>query len=78
MGMFKSWNVSEISQQIYRMARECSSPHNDGYTTFEVKKELYELKNVIDQALKNTPTFEGEKQWLTEQEQKRIIKHLKS
>ena len=78
MGFKKSWDVSEISQYIYRMARECSSPYNDGYTSFEIKKELYEIKSIIDHALKNSPTFDGEEQWLTEQEQKRIIKHLKS
>jgi len=78
MGFNKSWDVSEISQHIYRMSRECSSPYNDGYTAFEIKKELYEIKSVIDRALKNSPTFAGEKEWLTEQEQKRIIKHLKS
>ena len=78
MSFKKSWDVGEISQHIYRMARECSSPYNDGYTSFEIKKELYEIKSIIDQALKNSPTFDGEKEWLTEQEQKRIIKHLKS
>jgi hypothetical protein len=78
MGFNKNWDVSEISQHIYRMARECASPYNDGYTSFEIKKELYEIKSIVDQALKNSPTFAGEEQWLTEQEQKRIIKHLKS
>ena len=78
MGLFKSWDVSDVSQQVYRMARECSSPYNDGYTAFEIKKDLYELKFVIDQALKKTPTFDGEEQWLTDEEKKRIIKHLKS
>lgn len=78
MGFKKSWDVSELSQQIYKMARECSSPYNDGYTSFEIKKELYEIKSIVDQALKNAPTFNGEKEWLTEQEKSRIIKHLKS
>lgn len=78
MGFKKSWDVTEISQQIYRMARECSSAYNDGYTSFEIKKELYELKFIVDQVLKNSPTFSGEEQWLTEQEKNRIIKHLKS
>jgi hypothetical protein len=78
MGFRKDWDISEISQNIYRMHRECSSPYNDGYTAFEIKKELYEIKFIIDQVLKNSPTFSGEDEWLTEQEKKRIIKHLKS
>lgn len=78
MGFKKNWDVATVSSQIYTMARECASPYNDGYTSFEIKKDLWELKSIIDQAIKNTPTFSGEEEWLTEQEQKRIIKHLKS
>ena len=78
MGFKKSWDVSEISQEIYKMARECSSPYNDGYLSFEIKKDLYEIQSVINTVLKNCPTFHGEEEWLTEQEKKRIIKHLKS
>jgi hypothetical protein len=78
MGFKKNWDVAGVSSQIYTMARECASPYNDGYNSFEIKKDLWELKFIIDQAIKNTPTFSGEEEWLTEQEQKRIIKHLKS
>jgi hypothetical protein len=78
MGFKKNWDMASVSSQIYTMARECASPYNDGFTAFEIKKDLWELKHVIDRAIKNTPTFFGEEEWLTEQEQKRIIKHLKS
>lgn len=74
----KTWHIADITGQIYSMARECASPFNDGYTSFEIKKDLWELKFVIDQAIRNTPTFNDEDQWLTTQEQKRILKHLKS
>ena len=51
----------------------------DGFTSFECKKDLYQLKDIIDRALAEAPDFgEMEQQWLTEQEQKRIIKILKS
>lgn len=78
MGFKKNWDVTAVTSQIYTMARECSSPYNDGFTAFEIKKDLHEIKSIIDQAIKNTPTFSGEQEWLTEQEKKRIIKHLKS
>jgi hypothetical protein len=74
----KNWDVADVSSAIYSMARECSSPHNDGFTAFEIKKELYELKYIIDSAINKCPSFSGEKEWLTEQEHKRIIKILKS
>jgi hypothetical protein len=78
MGFKKNWDTGSIISNVYSMARECASPYNDGYTSFEIKKDLWEIRFVIDQAIKNTPTFSGEQEWLTEQEQKRIIKHLKS
>ena len=79
MGFKKSWDISDISQQIHSLARECSSTHNDGFTAFECKKDLYQLKEVLDVALAEAPDFGRiEEQWLSEQEQKRIIKILKS
>lgn len=78
MSLRKTWDVANISQQIYRMARESSSPYTDGFTAFEIKKELYELKFIIDSVISSGPQFNGEQEWLTEQEKKRIIKILKS
>jgi diphthamide biosynthesis methyltransferase len=79
MGFRKSWDAADISHQIHALARECSSPYNDGFTSFECKKDLYQLKYIIDRALREAPDFgDLEQTWLTEQEQKRIIKHLKS
>jgi hypothetical protein len=79
MGFKKSWDTASIVSQIHGLARECSSARNDGFTSFEFKKDLYQIKEVIDAALAEAPDFGSiEKQWLTEQEQKRIIKILKS
>ena len=78
MGFKQNWDISEVARQIHAMARECASPYNTGFITFEIKKDLYQLKELIDQALQDAPDFgEMEKDWLTEQEQKRIIKILK-
>lgn len=79
MGFKTNWDIASISQQIHSMSRECSSTYNSGFVSFEIKKDLYQLKEIIDQALKNAPDFgDMEKAWLTDQEQKRIIKILKS
>ena len=74
----KSWSVEEIATQIHAIARECASPYNEGFTAFELKKDLYQIKEILDTAIKQSPTFSGEQEWLTEQEKKRIIKILKS
>ncbi len=79
MGFKKSWDVADIANQIHSLARECSSVYNDGFTSFECKKDLYQLKKIIDSALIEAPDFgEMEQLWLQEQEKKRIIKILKS
>lgn len=74
----KSWSVSDIVQQIHALARECGSPYNEGFTAFECKKDLYQIKEIVDEALNKSPNFgQHEEQWLTEREKSRIIKHLK-
>ena len=79
MSLRKSWDVADIANQLHSLSRECSSSYNDGITSFEFKKELYIIKEVLDQALSNAPDFgELEKRWLNEREQKRIITILKS
>lgn len=71
--------MGNIASQIHSLARECSSARNDGFTAFECKKDLYQLKLIVDGVLSKSPNFGSvEQQWLTEQEQQRIIKILKS
>jgi len=75
----KSWSAEDIISQIHALSREMQSPYNDGFTSFECKKDLYQIKFTLDQAMKDSPTFGNlETDWLTEQEKKRIIKILKS
>jgi hypothetical protein len=79
MGLKKSWDLADIVNQIHSLSRECNSAYNDGFTSFEFKKELYILKNIIDHSINDAPDFgQLEKDWLQEQEKKRIINILKS
>jgi hypothetical protein len=79
MGFKKSWDVADITRQLHSLERECASPYNDGFTAFELKKELYLIKEIVDRAMEQSPNFgDMEDQWLQEQEKKRIIKILKS
>jgi hypothetical protein len=77
MGFRKDWDMNAIQHQIWIMRSEASSSYNDGFTAFEIKKDLYKLKWQIDQALKNCREFSGETEWLQEQEKQRIINILK-
>jgi hypothetical protein len=79
MGFKKNWDSVDIVNQIHALARECSSPYNDGYNAFGCKQELYLIKEAVDRAFETAPDFgQTEQDWLTEQEKKRIIKILKS
>ena len=75
----KDWDIADIANQIRRLSDQCSNPANDGFTSFELKKDLYLLQDLIHHVLSEAPDFgEIEKRWLTEQEKKRIINILKS
>ena len=79
MGFKKNWEVGDITSQIHSLAREITSPYNDGYTQWHCKQDLYQIKQLVDQALARSPDFgDLEQEWLQTQEKKHIIKILKS
>jgi hypothetical protein len=73
MGFQKRWDMSSLYSQIRALASETRSAHNDGFTAFSCKQELYLLKCYIEDQYKDLPTFSGEEEW----EQSRIINKLK-
>lgn len=79
MGFKKNWEVGDITSQVHSLAREISSPYNDGYTQWHCKQDLYQIKQLVDQALARSPDFgDLEQEWLQTQEKKHIIKILRS
>jgi len=48
------------------MTYECRHPKNDGFTQFEIKKNLIEIKFLLIDLLETCPTFSGEEEWLHE------------
>jgi len=77
MGFKKSWDVGTVAQHIHAVVRECSSTYNDGFVAFYAKQDLYQMKWLIEDSLRQCPKFAGEEEWLKEQEQKKIIRILK-
>ena len=61
-----SWSVSRIRGDLQMMSHECNYPGNDGYTQFAIKKDLMEIKFLLEDLLENCPTFVGEEEWLHE------------
>jgi hypothetical protein len=79
MGFKKNWEVGDITSQVHSLAREISSPYNDGFIQWNCKQDLYQIKQLVDQALSKSPDFgDLEQEWLQTQEKKHIIKILKS
>ena len=79
MGYKIDWDKNRIWTDLSRMMAEVASPYNDGFIQWNCKQDLYQIKQLVDQALSKSPHFgELEEQWLLEQEKKHIIKILKS
>ena len=76
--MIKRWNVQQIQNQIQAAMFECTSPYNDGFTTWPIKQELYQIKWAVEEALRRCPEFAPEAEFLKEHEQEQLLKLLKT
>lgn len=68
-----TWNITQIKGDLSMIAHECNWPGNDGYTAFELKKKLMDVKFLVEDLIEKCPTFVGEEEWLHE----RLIEKLK-
>lgn len=69
-------DYNSVNHQIYMSGVELSSPRNDGFTTWEIKKDLYRLKFLLDEILADSPTYSNEQEFLDEQSKKKMWKTL--
>jgi hypothetical protein len=76
MGFRKPMDYNSVSHQIYIAGVELNSPRNDGYVAFEIKKDLYRLKFLLDEILKDSPEFVGEPEFLEQQSKRQMWKAL--
>ena len=77
MGFKKPLDYYSLNHQIYTSGVELHSSRNDRFTQFEIKKDLYKLKWLIDEILESSDKFSGEEEFLTEQSQKKMWRKLK-
>ena len=77
MGYRMPIDPNSIRHQIYISGVEINNNRNDGYTQFEVKKELYKIKFLLDAIMKDAPTFAGEEEFLEEESKKEVWRVLK-
>lgn len=77
MGYRAPLDYNAITHNLWVASTEMNSPYNDGYVTFEIKKDLYKIKFLLDDILKNGPHYVGEEEFLKEMEQQKIMDILK-
>ena len=76
MGYRKQMDYNSVHHQIYMSGVELHSSHNDGFTTFEIKKDLHRLKWLLDEIMADAPTFTGEEEFLKDHEQTKMWRTL--
>jgi len=62
-------DYNSVHHQLYISGVELYSPRNDGFTQWEIKQDLYRIKWLVDAILKDSPSFNGEEEFLKEHEQ---------
>lgn len=77
MGYKYNYNITDAIIQVNKAQRECCDPRLDGFVAFGIKQDLYQLKFILEDALRRCPTFAGEAEWLREQEKEKVIRILK-
>jgi hypothetical protein len=66
--------MSSVEDRIQDIVEEVASPHNDGYTQLGFKKELWDLKCLIEDIYEQMPSFgNNELEW----EKERVYNKLK-
>lgn len=76
MGYRKPLDLNSIQHQIYMTGVEIMSERNDGFTQWELKKDLYVLQGLINSIIERSPTFVDEEEYLRELEQNRVVRIL--
>jgi len=77
MGFRKPMDYTNVHHQIYMAGVELHSSRNDGYTTWEIKKDLHRIKWLLDEIMADSPTYTEEKEFLDEHSKVKMWRTLK-
>ena len=58
---------TEVKEELQWLIDLMNDDRMDGFNKFGAKKELYKTKWMVENALKDAPTFTGEEDWIKEQ-----------
>jgi len=76
MGFKNPLDYNRMHHQVYMAGVELHHPGNDGFTQFEIKKDLHKIKWLIDEIMADAPTFAGEEEFLKEHDQVKMWRTL--
>ena len=63
---------------LQRLYFAASDPRADGFTTWEYKKDLYEIQFALEEMIRKCPSHSDiESQWLRDREAEKIVRILK-
>lgn len=71
----KNWSINEIITQLHSIHYQTVNPWNDGFTASNCKKDLFQLKCLIEDLYNDTPTFVTEEEWYQERTLDLLKKH---
>jgi hypothetical protein len=75
MGFRKPMDYNSVRHQIYMAGVELNSARNDGFTTWDIKQDLYKLKFLLDEIMETSPTYGDLEQEFLSNESKRQVWH---
>jgi len=62
--------TKSITDRIEELGHQARDAHQDGFSCFGSKKELYKIKWAVEKELSKTNSFFGEEDWVKENEPK--------
>lgn len=69
-------DYNSVHHQIYMAGVELNNARNDGFVQWELKKDLYKIKFLVDEILNSSPTFVAESEFLEEHSKKKMWRTL--
>lgn len=69
-----SWQNAQ--QFISKQGLQMNSPYTDGFTSWEIKKKMYDLKDTVDRIMAEASTYAEEEEWLAERNLKKAFDKL--
>ena len=58
---------TEVKEELQWIINLMNDDRMDGFNKVGAKQKLYKIKWTVENALKDAPTFAGEKDWIKEQ-----------